>query len=132
MARSLRNKVQHEAYYLVWLQLGIVCLIASITWIMLDINHAMAVISGGFAYGLPNLVFVWLVFRFVGAHQTSQFIAAFFAGEAFKLILSGILFVFIVKYLPVSLLSVLIGFISAIIAFWLVCIWYFMRPFSAK
>jgi len=57
----------------------------------------------------------------------TQFAAAFFAGEAFKLILSGILFLLVVKTFPVSLLSVLVGFAGAIVSFWFVCMWQFSK-----
>lgn len=126
-AKSLKQLVLHEAYQIVFWQLIGVALLALAALILVGLNSGFSVLMGGLAYGLPNLLFVWRVFRYTGASQMTQFAAAFFMGEMFKLILSGILFLLIVKTLPVSLLSVLVGFVGAIIAFWVVCMLHFSR-----
>ena len=128
MARkSLKKLIQHEAYQIVFLQLSGVVVLAIIAFLLNGLTSSESVLAGGMAYGIPNLVFVWLVFRFVGAQQMAKFMAAFFAGEVVKLLLSAILFLGIVKYLPVSLLSVLVGFVGAIVSFWIVCMWHFSQ-----
>jgi ATP synthase protein I len=126
-SKSLKTLVQGEAYQIVIRQLGGVVLLAVLAWLIKGDKVGLSVLLGGFAYGLPNLYFVYRVFRYAGAQQMTQFIAAFFLGEALKLIFSAILFLVIVKYLPVSLLSTLVGFIGAIISFWIVCMWHFSR-----
>jgi len=93
-----------------------------------SMKSGFSVLMGGAAYCIPHLGFVWLTFRWTQASQTMQFIAAFFVGEMMKLFLSATLVVIIVKSLPVSLLSVLIGYIGAIVSFWIVCMWYFSKP----
>lgn len=124
---TLRKKVQNEAFRLVYLQLTGVVLIAFAALLLKGQTSGFSALCGGLAYGLPNLIFVWRVFRYVGAQQMAQFAAAFFIGEMLKLFISAILVLFIVKYLPVSLLSVLVGFIGAIVSFWIACFWYFAR-----
>lgn len=125
-ANPLKTKIQGEAYRLVLMQLtGVIVLSLLALWF--GIKPAYSVLAGGLAYGLPNLFFVFAVFRYAGAQQMTQFIVAFFFGEMMKLILSGILFLLIVKYWPVSLLSVLIGFVGAIVSFWIACMSYFSR-----
>lgn len=119
--------VQQQAYAIVYWQLAGVVAIAILAWPIAGFTSAFSVLAGGLAYCLPNLLFVWRVFRYAGAQQMSQFMAAFFAGEMIKLFLSGILFLLVVKYLPVSLLSVLVGFAAAIVLFWIVCMWRFTR-----
>ncbi|RDI46557.1 ATP synthase subunit I [Aquicella lusitana] len=126
-AKSLRKVVQHEAYQIVFWQLAGVIALALLALLIRGATSGFSVLMGGMAYGLPNLLFVWRVFRFSGAHQMAQFLAAFFMGEMMKLVLSAILFLVIVKYLPVSLLSTLVGFIGAIVSFWIVCMWHFSR-----
>lgn len=125
-AKTLRKRIQHEAYYLVFWQLAGVVVLALLA-LMHSKTSAFSVFAGGMAYGLPNLVFVWRVFRYTGAQQMTQFVAAFFIGEMIKLALSAVLFLVIVKYLPVSLLSTLVGFVAAIISFWIVCMWHFSK-----
>lgn len=124
---SLKKQIQHKAYKIVFWQLIGVTIVSFFSLIISGITSGWSTLCGGLAYGIPNLLFVWRVFRYAGAQEMNQFMAAFFAGEAMKLILSGILFLIIVKTLPVSLLSVLVGFIGAIVSFWIVCMWQFSR-----
>lgn len=125
--KSLSKRIQHEAYQIVVWQLicatGIACLILIIG----GINSGFSALAGGMAYVLPNFIFVWRVFRYSSTREANLFVTAFFLGEMIKLLLSAGLFLLIVKYLPVSLLSVLIGFIGAIVSFWIVCMRHFSR-----
>lgn len=131
MATKPLNKIiQHQAYQIVLYQLLGIVILAVLAIPVSGLGNSLSVFAGSMAYGLPNLFFVWRVFRFAGAHQMTQFIANFFVGELLKLMLSAVLFLIIVKTLPVSLLSVLIGFIGAIILFWLACIGYFSKQHS--
>jgi len=121
MTKPLQKIIQHQVYKIViWQLIGIIVL-AVIVLLFKGMKSGYSVLLGGMAYGLPNLFFVWRVFRFAGANQMSFFMAAFFSGELIKLFLSAILFVLIVKYLSVSLLSVLAGFIGAMVMFGMAC-----------
>ena len=126
-SKSLKNLVQSQAYQVVFKQFMVVVIIAAVATFAAGVKSGYSVLLGGLAYCVPNLLFVWRVFRYAGAQQMNQFVAAFFAGEMIKLFLSAILFVLVVKTLPVSLLSTLVGFIGAIVAFWFVCMWQFSR-----
>lgn len=128
----LKKVIQRKAYKIVFWQLAGVVAIALLTLIISGVLNAWSALLGGLAYGLSNLIFVWRVFRYASAQEMNRFAAAFFAGEMMKLILSGILFLLIVKTLPVSLLSVLVGFIGAIISFWIVCMWQFSKQDSLR
>lgn len=130
--KPLRQLIQHEAYHIVFMQLACVAIFALLALIVGGQQSGLSVLAGGLAYGLPNLLFVWRVFRYAGAKEMSLFMAAFMMGEMVKLFLSAILFLIIVKYLPVSLLSVLVGFVGAIVSFWIVCMWHFSRQSNTK
>jgi ATP synthase protein I len=131
-SNPLQRIVQQQAFSIVyWQTFGVIAL-ALITWAIFGIFHGMSVLYGGLAYCLPNLLFVWRVFRYSGAKQMNQFMAAFFLGEMIKLILSGILFLLVVKYWSVSLLSMLVGFVGAIVLFWIVSIWRFARQTNKR
>lgn len=119
----MQQKVQKQAYQIVFWQIIGIFLLAIIAWLFAGTKSAFSVLAGGLAYGLPNLLLVWRVFRYASVQQMNQFMAAFFIGEMFKLFMSGFLFLLVVKYLPVSLLSVLTGFAGAIVLFWIVSIW---------
>lgn len=124
---SLATKIRGEAYQLVIWQLVGVVILALLALLIKGTTSALSVFCGGMAYGLANLFFVWLVFRYAKPSEMVQFVMAFCAGEMFKLIVSAFLFLMIVKYLPVSLLSVLVGFVGAIVMFWVACFWFFSK-----
>lgn len=126
-ALPLQKIVQNRAYGVVAWQLFGVLLIATIALLVAGQKTGLGVLAGGLAYGLPNLVFVWRVFRYAGAQQMNRFVTAFIFGELIKLLFSGFLFVLVVKTWPVSLLSVLVGFAGAILSFWVVCMWQFSK-----
>lgn len=125
--KPLQKIIQDEAYSIVYLQLASITFLALLAAVSTSRIVGFSLFAGGMAYGFPNLVFVWRVYRYAGAHQMNQFMTAFFFGEMLKLILSGFLFLLVVKYLPISLLSVLIGFVTAMLAFWLICLLRFSK-----
>ena len=131
-SNPLQRMVQQQAFAIVYWQTAGVAVLALVTLIFFDTLHALSVLAGGLAYCIPNLLFVWRVFRYSSARQMNQFMAAFFLGEMIKLFLSGILFLLVVKYWPVSLLSVLVGFAGAIVLFWIVSIWRFARQTNQR
>lgn len=126
-SKSLKSLVQSQAYQVVFKQFALVGVLAILFCLFAELNSGISVLAGGATYCIPNILFVWRVFRYSGAQQMTRFVAAFFIGEMIKLFLSAILFVVVVKTLPVSLLSVLVGFIGAIVAFWVVCMWQFAK-----
>jgi len=130
--KPLKKLIQNTAYQIVFRQIACITGLAGFTLLFFGPKHGFSVLCGGLAYGLPNLLFVWRVFRYAGASEMGKFMAAFILGEMVKLFLSAILFLFIVKYLPVSLLSVLVGLAGAIVSFWVVCLWKFSRQLNTK
>lgn len=61
----------------------------------------------------------WLVRAvFSSFRAPGAFLGRFFAAEMFRLVLTGLLFVFTVLYLPVDLKPALAGLVSAVLAFW--------------
>lgn len=127
-AQSLKNRLQRQSLQLLSLQLAGVLGLSLLMMLIKSMQAGLSVMAGGVAYCLPQLIFALSIFQYTGARQTTQFVAAFFIGELLKLMLSAISFLLIVKYLPVSLLSVAIGFVGAIIAFWIACMWQFGVP----
>lgn len=118
----LVKKVKKELYRLVIWQLVLITGLALILFLLQGTRAGLSTLLGGMAYWLPTLLFIWRVSAHAGAQAAQRFVVAFFAGEAAKLILSGVLFIAVIKFLPVNLLHVLIGFAGAIIAFWIVSI----------
>jgi len=119
MASDLVNQsIKNEAYRIVLGQFAVMIGLAFIVFILKGTHNGLSALLGGCAYVLPNLLFVWRVFRYASLRQIEKFMAAFFFGETMKLLLSAILFVLIVKYLSVQVVWTLVGYIGAIVAFW--------------
>lgn len=114
------NSVQAEALKLVYWQIAVVIGVALILLLFQSARGGISGLLGGLAYCLPNYLFARRVFSRATARQAKEFLVAFMLGEVMKLTLSAILFVLIVKYLPVIFPSVLGGYIAAIFAFWVV------------
>jgi ATP synthase protein I len=114
------NRIQKDAYRMVFWQFIVVTVLALIILVLKGVQSSTSALLGGLAYVLPNVMFVWRVFARTSAAEAQRFLVAFVVGEATKLTLSAVLFVMIVKYLPVILLPTLGGYIAAIVAFWLV------------
>lgn len=125
-------EVKKEIYRIIYLQLLLILGLALILFLLQGIRSGLSTAIGGLAYWLPTMFFVRRVFGNASVRMAKQFVLAFFAGEATKLLLSAVLFVLIVKYLPVKALSVLIGYIGAIFAFWIAAIVYLSRQEGAS
>lgn len=111
--------IKKEAYRLITRQLILIAGLAAIFLLVRGVKSGLSVFVGGLAYWLPTFIFVWRVFARATARAAKQFMLIFAAGESVKLFLSAILFVLVINYLPVELGSVLIGFIGAVVAFWI-------------
>ena len=116
------DKVKKQLFKVVYWQLLVIAGLALVLFLLQGMQAGVSVFLGGMAYWLPTLFFIWRVSAHVGARAAHRFMIAFFTGEVAKLILSGVLFLLIIKFIPVNLLFVLTGFIGAIIAFWIVSI----------
>lgn len=113
-----RLTVKKEAYQIIYWQLILIVGFAVVLFLLQNMKSGVSALLGGLAYWLPTLLFVWRVFTRTTARAAKQFLVAFIAGEGIKLLLSATLFVLIVKNMPVNVLSVLAGFVCAVIAFW--------------
>src|SRR5262249_39249912 len=111
--------IKKEAYRIIYWQLILIMGLALVLFLLQGIQSGFSALLGGMAYWLPTLLFVWRVFAKTTAKAAKQFLLLFVAGEGVKLLLSAILFVLIVKYLPIHVLSVLIGFVGAVVSFWI-------------
>lgn len=118
---GISKSLKTQAFYLMFWQLLVIMGLALILLLVQGVQAAWSALLGGLCYWLPTLGFAWRIFAHGGARAAKQFAIVFFVGEIVKLFLSALLFLFIAKYLPVNVLTMLIGFIGAIIAFWVVC-----------
>lgn len=94
--------------------------LAIVVFLVRGNRDGLSVLLGGLAYWFPTSLFAWKVFGYESAREAKRFVFVFFAGEMVKLFLSAVLFVLIIRYFSVKVLAMMIGFIAAIITFWIV------------
>lgn len=115
-----RQSVRIDAIKMVCWQFAVVLLLAVLECLFQNVQNGISILFGGVAYCLPNFIFVWRVFSHATAREARQFLVAFVLGELTKLFISAVLVVIIAKLLPVKLIWVLMGYVAAIVAFWIV------------
>lgn len=119
MATALTKLVTAAVYRIIFYQLVLIMGFIAVLFILKGKQSGLSALAGGMAYWLPTLIFARGVTACAGARAVGRFVMAFFAGEAFKLILSGVLFLLAVKYWQVDMFYALLGLVGAILAFWL-------------
>lgn len=124
---TLKKSLQREALQLVFWQFIVTIVLSSIVLLIAGLMKGISTLLGGCAFIIPQFFFAWRVFSFAQPRLSSQFMVAFFLGEFAKLIISAVLFIIFVKYLPLHLIFTMVGFVAAIVSFWFVCGWRFSR-----
>ena len=119
--------IKTQAYRIVFWQLMIIMGLAIVLFLLRAIQNGVSALLGGLAYWLPTLLFIWRVFARSTIRAAKQFLVTFFVGETAKLFASAILFLLIAKFLPVNVLSLLLGYIGAIFAFWIASLFFLSR-----
>lgn len=112
--QSVRRAVSRIIFY----QFLIVVGLALMLFLVKGTRSSLSFFGGGLAYVLPTLIFTRVVLLCAGAAFSARFMIAFFAGEAFKLVLSGALFLLVVLYCHASTIEAVGGLLGAILAFW--------------
>jgi len=128
---TVQKMLQREALQLVFWQLIITLVLSVLIMLIAGLNKGLSTLLGGSVYLLPHLIFAWGIFAYSGSFSPDRFMLGFLLSELIKLLLSAVLFLLIVKYLPLKLLFVMLGYAIAIFSFWLVCGWHFSRGKSS-
>ncbi|NVJ51726.1 MAG: ATP synthase subunit I [Gammaproteobacteria bacterium] len=112
MPQDLNQQGRAAGYKLVLVQLGVVIIgaTAALAW---GFNASFSVFVGGLSIVIPSLLFTLRAFRHSGARAAKQVMNGFYAGEALKILSAIVLFVLVLKWLPVVAVAALCGFIGA-------------------
>lgn len=111
--------VRTQLYKILFWQFIIIMGLALVISFLQGRQRGLSAFLGGLTYWLPTFFFMWRVSAFATPRAAMQFMLAFFTAEAAKLVLSGLFFIFIIKYLSVDVLYGVMGLIGAIVAFWI-------------
>lgn len=95
-------------------------LLAMVVFLLLKGHFfAHSVFLGGLLCLVPQWLFARVWLAYYKASAAPKLIRMFYVGEVFKLLLTGCLFVLMLKYVAMTTIGCLIGFIIAQLAFWL-------------
>jgi F0F1-type ATP synthase assembly protein I len=122
MKHTSLPRVKKEIFQILLYQFLIIAAVTCLFFICKGKQSTLSILAGAFSYWLPTSVFICAVSAQVSQWNGMHFMIAFIVGEAIKLLLCGILFVVFIKYLPIQLIDMLIGLVTAIAAFWLASI----------
>lgn len=106
-------------FRVIFYQLLLIVGLVLVIFLLKGMFNALSALAGSLAYWVPAFLFIWRVSRHAGAHAVVRLMVTFFIAEALKLIISGTIFLLLVKYAHIDLLYALIGLIGAIVAFWM-------------
>jgi ATP synthase protein I len=109
----MNTKIDTETKWKAWViwPSCVALLIASLTFLLVSQNAALAVILGAFAVILPQAVFGFFCFRFSGALNSQQIWKSFVRGEVLKLFLSAFICGLCFHFVKVNPLGFITSFI---------------------
>lgn len=117
MSKIVLHTLRNAAYRLVAIPASVIIIISLIVLIFADTKFAYSIGLGGCVWILPNFYFAYMLFHRIET-QAKKFVSVFYRTELLKLALSTFLFIVIVKWLPVMLSAIFIGYFVALITFW--------------
>ena len=111
------RSVRLIAYRLVRLQAVVVVIIALCWWIK-GATEELSALLGGAICVLSNLYFAWRLFAITSSRAAKRIMINFFLGELIKLVLSAVLVILVMVFIPVAIVPFIIGFVGAQFGFW--------------
>lgn len=84
--------------------------------VLWSVSIAQSFMVGVMLDVLPSLVFTLYAFRFSGGQQLKMVAASFYRGETVKIMLTGAMFIAVIKFLPVIFPALFVGFLIAKLA----------------
>lgn len=118
------SRARSEAFRLTALPIVSIAVLALFLFGFKGISAGCSAILGGIVWAIPNLYFAYKVFANSTEKSAKQLMWTFFQAEIFKLVLSAVLFVIVIKFFPVTALIVLLSYILAQLMFWIVTLVY--------
>ncbi len=115
-SHQVMRDTRHIAYRMVGLQ-AIAGFLVSLLWL----SHGWfgSALLGSVACVLPSFCFTKRLFATFSPGTVKKTVLIFFSGEFVKLLMSAIFLVVIIKWMPVSILACVTGYMGSQLGFWL-------------
>ncbi|MFC3033241.1 ATP synthase subunit I [Pseudoalteromonas fenneropenaei] len=118
MTNRLAQPLQLAALKTVACQACVTLVSAVFVFVCWGANAGFSALLGGLTAVLPNLLFAWYAFRFVGASKTRQVYASIKRGSGLKFLLTVLMFGACFKFLAISALPFFVVYVIALFALW--------------
>lgn len=92
-------------------QMALGAILSIFVGIIWEVQTAKSFMIGVMLDVLPSFVFTLYAFRFTGAQKLQLVAASFYRGETVKIMLTGAMFIAVIKMVPVIFPALLIGFL---------------------
>ncbi len=112
------QRVRRMAYAFVGVQAAVM-LITALAYLSVGVMASWSALLGGVAIVLPSSYFAYRLFRITSARAARKIVRAFYVGEVTKILLSAVLAAVFVRFLHVDVIPFLVGFIAALVGFWI-------------
>lgn len=111
MAAHLTQQHRKKAFQFVGLQLVLAIVLSVLVGIFWEVQTGKSFFIGAMLDVVPAFVFTIYAFRFSGAQQLRMIAASMYRGETVKILITGALFVLVIKTFPVVFPALFIGFL---------------------
>lgn len=118
MSKVLLQKMQKSAYQMIAMQLLVVLLSTASLALFSTLLVAYSALLGGLTSTLANSLFAKKVFSRTGASQSRYIMRAFYFGEMQKILVTGVIFIIVIKYLNVVFMPFFLMYIIAQFSCW--------------
>ncbi len=115
---------------LFFVQISLVAVFSLLVWGMTDTVSARSFILGGVVWVIPQIFFALVLFKDQRARYSRAILTRVYKGEAFKLLLSALLFAGVFRFGQVVPLTFFMGYFLAQVLSWLAPL--FFRTATAK
>ncbi|MGH8495964.1 MAG: ATP synthase subunit I [Gammaproteobacteria bacterium] len=100
-------------------QLGITLVAGALLWLASGLRAGYSALLGGGIGTLASLYMAVSFFRAGAAADPRRVLWGVYAGELVKLVMTAVLFVAVIMFLPVAFLPLFIGYLATFFVYWL-------------
>ncbi len=107
----MSNFSRKTAYQTILFQTLTVLILALAFGALLSLKAGYSVLLGGVTTVVPALIFSWFAFLHQGARAAGKILQDFYLGELLKFVTMAVLFILILRFVPIDGLHFMLSFI---------------------
>ncbi len=109
--QHLSKKYRKNALVFLLIQTVIAIVLSVFVGFMWEVHAGQSFFIGAMLDVIPSIVFTLYAFRFSGAQQLQLIAASFYRGETVKIMITGAMFIAVIKFFTVVFPALLVGFL---------------------